>query len=154
MNQDLAAVNKAYTDIGERFKKINIVNDQVQNWSRRCYQKFGTLTEDPLFQQEPEDLVNMFDCMNTVIVRELDSLRQREEEDAGVDYGEVFTDFATPEFLDKNVRVRPISGVTHGDDTRDGRQSTISRGRDDGNDDQDDHTFSSHRDVFTSTRKC
>ena len=79
----------------------------------------------------------MFDCMNTVIVRELDSMRQREEEDAGVDYGEVFTDFATPEFLDKNVRVRPISGVTHGDDTRDGRQSTISRGREDGNDDQD-----------------
>jgi len=40
----------------------------------------------------------------------------------------VFTDFATPEFLDKNIRVRPISGVTHGDDTRDGRQSNISRG--------------------------
>ena len=138
MNQDLNAVNKTYADIGERFKKINIVNDQIQNWSRRCYQKFGTLTEDPLFQQEPEDLVNMFESMNTVIVRELDSLRQREEEDAGVDYGEVFTDFATPEFLDKNVRVRPISGVTHGgDDTRDGRQSTISRGREDGNDDQD-----------------
>lgn len=49
MNQDLNAVNKTYADIGERFKKINIVNDQIQNWSRRCYQKFGTLTEDPSF---------------------------------------------------------------------------------------------------------
>ena len=27
MNQDLAAVNKTYSDIQERFKKINIVND-------------------------------------------------------------------------------------------------------------------------------
>lgn len=40
----------------------------------------------------------------------------------------MFNEFSTPEFLDKNVRVRPISGVTHGDDTRDGRQSNISRG--------------------------
>lgn len=138
MNQDLAKENRDYSQIQERFKKINIVNDQVQNWSRRCYQKFGTLTEDPLFQNEPEDLVAMFDCMNTVVSRELDALKQREEDaDDGVDYGEVFTDFATPEFLDKNVRVRPISGVTHGDDTRDGRQSTISRGMDAGNDDHD-----------------
>lgn len=80
----------------------------------------------------------MFECMNTVVVRELDGLKQREEDhDDGVDYGDVFTDFATPEFLDKNVRVRPISGVTHGDDTRDGRQSNISRGMgmDGGNED-------------------
>merc|ERR1719205_257030 len=86
------------------------------------------------------DLVTMFESMNTVVLRELDSLKQREEEEGEqeeVDYGEVFTDFATPEFLDKNVRVRPVSGVTHGDDTRDGRQSTISRGMDAGNDDHD-----------------
>lgn len=46
MNQDLAVVNRDYQALQERFKKINIVNDQVSNWSRRCYQKFGTLTED------------------------------------------------------------------------------------------------------------
>ena len=129
MNQDLSLVNRDFSQIQERFKKINIVNDQITNWSRRCFQKFGTLTEDALFQQEPEDLVTMFECMSTVVIRELDGLKQRDEvNDEGVEYGEVFTDFATPEFLDKNVRVRPISGVTHGDDTRDGRQSNISRG--------------------------
>jgi len=86
----------------------------------------------------------MFECMSTVVTRELDSLKQREEvDDDGVDYGEVFTDFATPEFLDKNVRVRPISGMTHGDDTRDGRQSQISRGMGglDGGDGNDEHLF-------------
>ena len=73
----------------------------------------------------------MFESMNTVVTRELDGLKVREAEDGGeegVDYGEVFTDFATPEFLDKNVRVRPVSGATHADETRDGRQSNISRG--------------------------
>lgn len=131
MNQNLNSVNRDYQQLQERFKKINIVNDQVSNWARRCYQKFGTLTEDPLFQQEPMDLVTMFESMNTVVLRELDALKQREEEEGEqeeVDYGEVFTDFATPEFLDKNVRVRPVSGATHADETRDGRQSNISRG--------------------------
>ena len=65
--------------------------------------------------------------METVVTRELNSIKQREQEE-DVDYEEPFTEFATAEFLDKNVRVRPISGVTHGDDTRDGRQSNISRG--------------------------
>ena len=66
----------------------------------------------------------MFDSMNNVVSAELTALNKREEEegaDEGIYYGEVFTDFATPEFLDKNIRVRPISGVTHDDDTRDGR---------------------------------
>ena len=73
----------------------------------------------------------MFAAMEVVCSRELENLKAREGEegaDEGIDYGEVFTDFATPEFVDKNVRVRPISGVTHGDDTRDGRASNISRG--------------------------
>ena len=77
------------------------------------------------------DLVTMFESMNTVVTRELDLLKQREGDEGGdeeIEYGEVFTDFATPEFLDKNVRVRPISGATHIDETRDGRQSNISRG--------------------------
>ena len=69
-------------------------------------------------------MITMFDSMNNVVSAELTALKKREEEegaDEGIDYGEVFTDFATPKFLDKNIRVRPISGVTHGDDTRDGR---------------------------------
>ena len=134
-------MNRDYQQIQERFKKINIVNDQVSNWAKRCYQKFGTLTEDPHFQTEPIDLVSMFEAMNAVVERELAALKAREEDgagDEGIDYGEVFTDFATPEFVDKNVRVRPISGVTHGDDTRDGRASNISRGLGGNDQSQDD----------------
>ena len=106
--------------------------------------KLGTLTEDPAFQQEPIDLATMFDSMNNVVTSELQSLKKREEEEdahEGIDYGEVFTDFATPEFLDKNIRVRPVSGVTHGDDTKDGRQSNISRGLGEQSIDDQDHAF-------------
>lgn len=41
--------------------------------------------------------------------------------------------------MNKNVRVRPISGITHPDETRDGRQSNVSRGLGDGQDDAEDN---------------
>ena len=37
MNHDLTLVNRDYAAIQERFKKINIVNDQISNWAKRCY---------------------------------------------------------------------------------------------------------------------
>ena len=43
------------------------------------------------------------------------------------DPDDAFIDFATEDFINKNIRVRPISGVTNKDD-RGERQSNISRG--------------------------
>lgn len=43
----------------------------MQSWAKRCYMKFGTLTEDPIFQREPEDLVSMFQSMDAVVTKEL-----------------------------------------------------------------------------------
>ena len=81
--------------------------------------------------------------MNTVVISELDKImeraRQNEGEDANMNYGEVFDDFEHKDFTAKNVRVRPISGFTHGDETRDGRQSNISKGNTEGNDDGEDN---------------
>jgi len=54
--------------------------------------------------------------------------KQGSEEDKGIEYGDVFTDFATEDFINKNIRVRPVSGFTHADETKDGRQSNISKG--------------------------
>ena len=45
------------------------------------------------------------------------------------DFAETFNDFATEDFINKNIRVRPVSGITHPDETRDGRQSNISGAR-------------------------
>ena len=50
----------------------------------------------------------------------------------------MFNDFATEDFIHKNIRVRPISGFTHHDDTKDGRQSNISRGNE-GTDDAEEN---------------
>lgn len=64
--------------------------------------------------------------MDTITVKELKAMKekrknQEDDEDKGLEYGDVFNDFATEDFISRNIRVRPISGITHGDETRDGR---------------------------------
>ena len=48
---------KEYHRLGDRFKGINIVNDQVSNWSKKIYAKFGVLTQDETFKEKPLDLI-------------------------------------------------------------------------------------------------
>lgn len=70
-----------------------------------------------------DDLVRVFDGMGGIVCEELNKLIEKKQEDPekGIEYGDVFTDFATEDFISKNIRVRPISGVTHADETKDGR---------------------------------
>ena len=64
--------------------------------------------------------------MEGVTVTELSSLRERGD-DNQIEPDDAFIDFATDDFINKNIRVRPISGVTHGEGQQD-RASTVSRG--------------------------
>ena len=43
LNGSLGNVQKDYALLQEKFKKINIVNDQVSNWAKKCFAKFTTL---------------------------------------------------------------------------------------------------------------
>lgn len=71
--------------------------------------------------------------MEKVTLGELQQLQERSDENP-IEPDDTFIDFATEDFITKNIRVRPISGNTHGDETKDGRQSNVSRG---GNEDED-----------------
>lgn len=77
----------------------------------------------------PTDLVNNFDSLRTFICQELNEREIQREEDTGIEYEQVFNDFANEDFVHKNIRVRPVSGLN--DETRDGRQSNVSRNVDD-----------------------
>lgn len=61
--------------------------------------------------------------MNVVVCEELKKLIEKHanEDEKGFEYGDVFTDIATDDFINKNIRVRPVSGFTHADETKDGR---------------------------------
>lgn len=132
-DEEIVEMNKKLADqkyhqglLNEKFKKINIVNDQISGWAKRVYTKFGALVDDPVFHEEPSDITKIFQAMDAITVKELRAMKekrknQEDDEDKGLEYGDVFNDFATEDFISKNIRVRPISGITHGDETRDGR---------------------------------
>ncbi len=113
----------------EKFKRINIVNDQVNGWAKRVFGKFAALIDSPNLQPGTTDITKIFEGMNFVVCDELKRLieKQQDDDEKAIEYGDVFTDFATEDFIAKNIRVRPVSGVTHADETKDGRQSNISR---------------------------
>lgn len=118
--------SRDYYQLQEKFKKVNIVNDQVTSWARRVYSKFHALTDNPQLMKQPDDLIKIFEAMEGVTVAELTQLRERAD-DNPIEPDDAFIDFATDDFINKNIRVRPISGVTHGEGQQD-RASTVSRG--------------------------
>jgi hypothetical protein len=44
----IAGQKKEYNLLAEKYKKINIVNDQISGWAKRVHSKFGALTDDPV----------------------------------------------------------------------------------------------------------
>ena len=69
--------------------------------------------------------------MSHAVCRQLEHLKIEEEGDEDRGYitaKDFMNDFATEEFLSKNVRVRPLSGVTRADDegkTNDGFNKSL-----------------------------
>ena len=127
LRQNIEAKKRDFQFLQEKYKKINIVNDQITGWARRVNHKFGALTNDFSLQAQNEDITKIFMSMEKIVVAELTELKERSDENP-VEADDQFIDFATEEFIMKNIRVRPISGATHADETKDGRQSNVSKG--------------------------
>ena len=106
----------------------------MNNWAKKAYVKFGNLSQNELFKEEKDektdDIVSIFTNMSQVVVEDLSKIKdsRANEEDKEIDYGDVFPDLQKKDFVDKNVRIRPTSGITHADETKDGRQSNVSKG--------------------------
>ena len=67
---------------------------------------------------KPDDLVECFKVMEEATVSELKNL-QKGGDDNKIEPDDAFIDldFATEDFINKNIRVRPVSGTTHADPT-------------------------------------
>lgn len=118
--------------LNERFKKINIVNDQVKTWCTRIWNKFGSLTDDEMFRQESSDMLLQFKCMDKIVTKELadnqDHLDEWKKFIEATHTANRFAGGATDSmYTNHNIRInpRPISGMTHADG--DGRASNVSK---------------------------
>jgi len=103
------------------------------------------LTDDAAIQKQPSDMVKIFEAMESISVTELKSLKDRSDENK-IEPDDAFIDldFATEDFINKNIRVRPVSGVTNKDQTNDGRATDNSHNRDDGEEAQENYNKLAH----------
>lgn len=60
-------------------------------------------------------MVKVFDAMENITVTELRTLKSAREAGNQIEPDDAFIDldFSTEDFINKNIRVRPISGVTN-----------------------------------------
>lgn len=61
---------------------------------------------------QEDDLVKVFEKMESITTGELKTMRDKQEENP-LEPDDAFIDFATEDFINKNIRVRPISGTTN-----------------------------------------
>ncbi len=78
MDSELNVLQKDLGTLQDKFKRINIVNDQISGWAKRVFGKFQTLVDSPaLNANNTDDLTKIFTGMNTVVVEELKRLGEK-----------------------------------------------------------------------------
>ncbi len=99
-------------------KKVQLVNDQVQGWTSRIVQKIDMqFNENIQAFEDNKTLAFIFEKVAAAVIKQLENIimEEDEEERGFITAKDFMNDFATEEFLTKNIRVRPVSGITRGD---------------------------------------
>jgi len=105
-----------------RKKNIQLINDQVGGWSRRVGKKLSEQLDDHTLDNKNVNMIANFRNIAAMVTQQLKELNEQREQ-AKADNGgsdseesmnvkELINDFATDEFLNKNVRVRPVSSYS------------------------------------------
>ena len=122
LDKKIVVLSKDKEKSDELCKKVNLVYDQVQGWCSKVIQKvdqqFG---ENITAYEHSKTLAFLFEKISEAVCKQLEQIiAEEDDEDRGyITAKDFMNDFATEEFLSKNIRVRPLSGVTRGDE--DGR---------------------------------
>ena len=129
LDTKLATLRRQCEKAEELNKRVQLVNDQVVGWTGRIAQKIDQQFSDNIFSQfDGKDhhklLASMFEKISDAVCKQV----QQNVIDSDDHFGEgedgekplinltaFLNDFGNQDFLDKNVRVRPVSGMTRGD---------------------------------------
>lgn len=132
LDNEISDLQKDKVKADELSKKVNLVNDQVKGWSSRVIQKIDQQFGENIQSFENNEnnrktLAFLFENIAKAVVKQLEQIQAEEEgeDQAYITAKDFMNDFATEEFLSKNIRVRPLSGVTRGDE--DGRTNDYNR---------------------------
>ena len=125
LNQEIAQYKKEYQIINNRKKNIHLVCDQVTDWTTKVSSKLdshlehGQVNMQGNKQQEQVSMSETFQNITNLVCDQLDKIIEQKQSGVPEEEGDEFAaddmqDFATEDFITKNIRVRPQSGVTAG----------------------------------------
>ena len=121
LDKRIQALSKDKEKSDELRKKVNLVYDQVLGWSSKVVakidQQFG---ENISAYEQNKTLPFLFEKIAEAVCKQLHQIIQEEDDDERgyITAKDFMNDFATEEFLNKNIRVRPISGISRAADER------------------------------------
>lgn len=98
-----------------------MVDDQLKGWTSRVISKVDQHFNENIKAFEGNKPISfIFEKMTESVLKQLQAMvTEEDDEDRGyITQKDFMNDFATEDFLNKNIRVRPVSGVTKGDDDR------------------------------------
>ena len=112
-------LNKQHEKAEDLNKRVQLVNDQVGGWTSRVVQKIDQQFNDNVHAfEDNKPLPIIFEKVATALCKQLEQIIIEEdiEERGYITAKDFMNDFATEDFLTKNIRVRPVSGVTKVDE--------------------------------------
>lgn len=123
--------------ITERKKNIQLINDQVGGWATRVSGKLAQQVGDNSFKQKGS-MLDKFKWINNAVKHSLGEIITDQQaraaragpegsDDESINAKDFVNNFATKEFVDKNIRVRPVSSVSAGRHLGDDRSEHNSR---------------------------
>ena len=122
LHNEIAQYKKDYQIINNRKKNIHLVCDQVTDWTTKVSGKLdvhlGTSVGAPTV--EPKSMSETFQSITDLVCDQLEKIIEQKkhgvvQEEEGDEFGaDDMQDFATEDFITKNIRVRPQSGATTG----------------------------------------
>ena len=127
LDNKIATLRKQCEKAEELNKRVQLVNDQVVGWTARIAQKIDQQFQDNISQQyEGQDyhklLPTIFEKISGSVIKQIqnnvidgDDHLLDDEDKPIINLTAFLNDFGNQDFLDKNVRVRPVSGMTRGD---------------------------------------
>lgn len=118
LDNKISTLSKNLEKVEEINKKVQLVNDQVMSWTSRVIQKIDQqFNENVQAFEGNKTPAFLFEKVCQAICKQLETIimEEDEEERGYITAKDFMNDFATEDFLTKNIRVRPNSGVTRGD---------------------------------------
>lgn len=117
-------LNAHLDQLKKRKKNIQMITDQVGGWSKRVGKKLAEQLDEVTVDTSSLNMLAQFRHIQAMVTTQLKVLQEQREkaradngcsdsDEESMNIKDLVNDFANEEFVQKNVRVRPVSSTSH-----------------------------------------